>query len=84
MILQITKVTYLEAYRLRLQFNDGSVKEVNLRTKLYGEEFEPLKNLDFFRQVRLNPASHTIEWPNGACFSPEYLHEIGVEVRKTA
>jgi hypothetical protein len=80
MILHITKLTYLEDYRLRLQFNDGSVKEVNLRNKLYGEEFEPLKKLDFFRQVRLNQASHTIEWPNGAYFSPEYLHEIGVEV----
>jgi hypothetical protein len=84
MSLQITEVAYLADYRLRLQFNDGSVKEVNLRTKLYGEEFAPLKNLEFFRQVRLNPASHTIEWPNGAYFSPEYLHEIGVEVRKTA
>jgi hypothetical protein len=80
MILHITKVTYLQDYRLRLQFNDGSVKEVNLRNKLYGEEFKPLEKLDFFRQVRLNPASHTIEWPNGANFSPEYLHEIGVEV----
>jgi hypothetical protein len=84
MMLHITKVTYLEDYRLRLQFNDGSVKEVNLRTKLYGEVFEPLKNLDLFRQVRLNPESHTVEWPNGAYFSPEYLHEIGIEVRKTA
>lgn len=84
MMLQITKITYLGDYCLRLQFNDGSVKDVNLRTKLYGEEFEPLKNLDLFRQVRLNSESHTVAWPNGAYFSPEYLHEIGKEVRKIA
>ncbi len=83
MTLHITQVTYLVDYRLRLEFNDGCVKEVNLRTKLYGEEFEPLKNLDLFRRVRLNPETHTIAWPNGAYFSPGYLHEIGVDIKKT-
>ncbi len=84
MVIQIIAVTYLGDYCLQLEFSDGSVKNLNFRTKLYGELFEPLKNLDLFRQVRLNPETHTIEWPNGAYFSPEYLHEIGREVRKTA
>lgn len=84
MFLHITNVTYLEDYRLQLQFNDGAIKEVDLQNELYGEVFEPLKNLDFFRQVSLNPESHTIEWPNGADFAPEFLHEIGKEVRKIA
>lgn len=84
MFLHITNVTYLEDYRLRLEFNDGTVKEVDLRDELYGEVFKPLKNVDLFRQVRLNPESRTVEWPNGADFAPEYLHEIGKEVRKIA
>jgi hypothetical protein len=84
MFLHITNVTYLEGYRLQLQFNDGTVKEVDLRNELYGELFEPLKNLDLFKQARLNLESHTIEWPNGADFAPEFLHEIGKEVRKIA
>jgi len=84
MFLHITAVTYLEDYRLRVQFNDGTVKEVDLRDQLYGEVFEPLKNLDLFKQVKLNPESNTIEWPNGADFAPEFLHEIGKEVRKIA
>jgi Protein of unknown function (DUF2442) len=84
LIPQITQVTYLKDYQLRLQFNDGTVREVDLYNKLFGEEFKPLKNLHFFRQVRLNPETHTIEWPNGAYFSPGYLYEIGREVKETA
>ena len=84
MFLHVTNVIYLEDYRLRLEFNDGTVKEVDLRDELFGEIFEPLKNLDLFKQARLNRESNTIEWPNGADFAPEYLHEIGKEVRKIA
>ena len=60
--------------------NDGAVKDVDLQNGLYGEVFEPLKNMDLFRQARVNPDPNTIEWPNGADFAPEYLHEIGKEV----
>src|SRR5690349_7085167 len=41
--------------------------------------FEPLKNLDFFRQVKFNPDMDTVVWPNGANLAPEYLREQMVE-----
>jgi hypothetical protein len=84
MFLHITKVTYLHDYKLRLEFDDDTVREVDLANELYGEVFEPLKDLDLFRQVYLNPNTNTIEWPNGADFAPEYLHKIGKEVKKIA
>ncbi len=82
MFLHVAGVTYLRDYRLRLEFNDGVVKEVDLKGELYGQVFEPLKEIDFFRQVALNPDIGTIEWPNGADFAPEFLYEIGEEVER--
>ena len=84
MFLHVTSVTYLGKYQLRLTFDDGITKDVNLQDELYGEVFEPLKDEGFFRQVKVNTATNTIEWPNGADFAPEFLHEIGRKVEKTA
>ncbi len=84
MFLHVASVKWLEGYKLRLKFDDDSVKEVDLRNELYGEVFEPLKEVQFFRQVRINSDTKTIEWSNGADFAPEFLYEIGVEIKPTA
>ena len=84
MFLHVTDVTYLEDYSLRVGFSDGTVKDVDLRDELYGEVFEPLKDVDLFRQVAVNPDTNTIEWPNGADLAPEFLYKIGKQARKIA
>ncbi|MFQ5611285.1 MAG: DUF2442 domain-containing protein [Anaerolineae bacterium] len=81
MFLHVAEVTYLKEYRLRLVFDDGVIKDVDLRDELYGEVFEPLREVEFFQQVTVNPETNTIEWPNGADFAPEFLYEIGREVK---
>ncbi len=81
MFLHITSVTYLGDYRLRVEFSNGAAKDIDLKKELYGEVFEPLQDLEFFKQVMVNPDTNTIEWPNGADFAPEFLYEIGQEVR---
>ena len=82
MFLHVSAVSYLEAYRIRVEFNDGVVKEVDLRGELHGEVFEPLKDVGFFKQARVNSETNTIEWPNGADFAPEFLYEIGQETKR--
>jgi hypothetical protein len=82
MFLHVIHVLYLRDYQLRLEFNDGKVKEVDLEDELYGEVFEPLNFMELFKRVYVNPDTGTIEWPNGADFSPEFLYEIGQEARK--
>lgn len=82
MFLHVTEVTYLKEYQLRLTFANGVVKDVDLQAELYGEVFESLKELEFFKQVKVNPDTNTIEWPNGADFAPEFLDEIGQEVKQ--
>jgi hypothetical protein len=80
MFLHVDQVHALEGYTLRLKFNDGTIKDVDLAGELDGEVFEPLKDTGFFRRVAVNPETGTIEWPNGADFAPEFLHEIGPAV----
>ncbi len=84
MFLHVESVAYIEGYRLKIEFNDGAVKDVDLARELHGEIFGPLKELDFFLKVSLNPDTRTIEWPNGADFAPEFLYEIGAEIKKSA
>jgi hypothetical protein len=83
MFLHVTHVLYLKDYQLRLEFNDGKVKHLDLRNELYGEIFEPLKEIELFKRVYVNRDTGTIEWPNGADFASEFLYETGQEVRKS-
>lgn len=66
---------YLGAYRLRLTFADGKVGEIDLEGELWGEVFEPLKNLELFKQFRVDSELMTIVWPSGADLAPEYLYK---------
>ena len=76
MFIEIVKAEYLDNYRIKLWFNDGKVKIVDLADSLKGLVFEPLKELEFFKNFTIK--FNTIEWENGADFAPEYLYEIGL------
>jgi hypothetical protein len=76
-MLRITDVDYVKDYTLALTFNDGVKKVVDLRPQLTGEVFEPLLNLDEFRQYGLN--HWTIEWASGVDLAPEFLYSLKSE-----
>jgi hypothetical protein len=84
MILHVDRVHYLRDYVLRVEFSNGVVKDVDLGGELHGEVFEPLRDLDMFKRVQVNPETRTIEWPNGADFAPEFLFESGTSVEQVA
>mgnify|MGYP002625871784 CR=1 FL=1 len=70
MILQVSDAKYVSEYRVHLSFNDGSSGEVDLSQSLTGSVYEPLRDVDHFQRFELN--GHTLAWPNGADFAPEY------------
>ena len=72
-------VEYLDGYRLKLLFDNGDKKIVNLEKELSGEIFEPLRDLDLFKQVAVDPEIGTICWPNNADFAADTLYDIGVD-----
>jgi len=84
MFLRVEKLEYLEDYKLRLTFSDRVTQEVNLAEELYGEIFEPLKDIELFKQAFLNPETNTIEWSNGAGFAPEFLYDLGQPISQIA
>ena len=74
MFIHVNDAKYIGDYKVWLSFNDGTQDEVDLASELYGEIFEPLKDLSFFRLFTLE--GHTLSWSNGADFAPEFLHEL--------
>lgn len=75
MIPRVVDVRYVREYTLRVRFADGVEGEVDLARELDGEIFKPLKDRVYFQQARVNSELHTVVWPNGADFAPEFLYE---------
>lgn len=70
---RVTNFEIIGDYQLRVQFDDGASQTINLEPVLYGEMWGPLRDLEFFNQVRIDPVAHTLSWPNDADFDPETL-----------
>src|SRR5687767_9660740 len=68
---RIKSVRNLGDFRVQLVFSDGYIAELDLSPALAGPVFEPLKDPNYFGQVRIE--DHTIRWPNGADLGPDVL-----------
>jgi hypothetical protein len=75
MIPRVVSATHVRDYVLHLRFADGTEGEVDLERELTGTVFEPLRDPVFFRRFTVDPDIHTVTWPNGADFAPEFLYE---------
>jgi len=76
----VRDVLYISDHKLLLTFEDETVRIADLEPYLGGKIFEPLKDVDYFRTVRVDPELDTIVWKNGADMSPDFLYEISMEV----
>lgn len=74
-MVDIVAVRHIREYVVWIQFEDGIEGEVDLRQSLRGPMFEPLRNVEYFKQVRVEPELGTIVWPNGADIAPETLYD---------
>ncbi|MGQ0713843.1 MAG: DUF2442 domain-containing protein [Gemmatimonadaceae bacterium] len=72
----VTAARHVRDHVLWLRFSDGTEGEVDLARKLDGEVFLPLREVSYFARVRVDPELHTVAWPNGADFAPEFLHDL--------
>jgi Protein of unknown function (DUF2442) len=71
---RVTSVQVLGHYQLRIGFDDGSSRDVDLTGELHGPVFVPLADPDFFAQVRVDDELGTVVRPNGADLDPLVLH----------
>jgi uncharacterized protein DUF2442/uncharacterized protein DUF4160 len=74
MLDDIVEAKPLGGYRLYLRYADGAAGEIDLAPLLqFTGVFEPLRDPEFFAQVRVNPDIGTIVWPNGVDPCPDVL-----------
>lgn len=72
---RITSVEPLDSFVVRLRFDDGVERDLDLVDVLWGPVFAPLReDIDLFRQVHVDEELGTIVWPNGADLDPDVLH----------
>ncbi len=71
----VIEARYVGGYVIWLRFRDGTAGEVDLGRELWGEVFEPLRDPAYFKTFTVHPDFHTLVWPNGADFAPEFLHD---------
>jgi hypothetical protein len=72
---RVQRFEIVAPYTLVLEFDDGTQQRIDFRPVLEGEVFGPLQDLQTFNAVELDPTFGTIQWPNGADFDPETLHD---------
>lgn len=74
MFLHVTEARYLHDYVIEVTFNDGRKGCADLSDVLNGPVFGPLKNLEQFSRIHIDPELETIVWENGADLAPEFLY----------
>lgn len=73
-MVDVTNVELLHDRAVRLQFSDGTERVVDLAPFLWGPVFEAIAEDDeMFAQVKVDPETGTIAWPNGADLDPDVL-----------
>jgi hypothetical protein len=74
-LIKVTEAKYIGGYKIAFKFSDSREKTIDFENELWGEVFEPLKDINLFKRFTLNP--FTIQWENGADFAPEFLYHFG-------
>jgi hypothetical protein len=80
MYLAVTKVKPAKDYLLILTFENGEVREFDMKPFLETGIFKELKDLTVFKSVRVSFDS--VEWNNEADFDPEVLYKNSRPIKK--
>ena len=75
LICRVSGFKIVKPYWLRVEFDDQTSQVIDFRPVLEGEIYGPLRDLELFNGVRVDPEVHTLVWPNGAEFDPATLHD---------
>jgi len=74
-IYRVRSFDIVGAFTLRVRFDDNTEQTIDFRPILAGELYGPLRDVEFFNQVRIDREIQTLVWPNGADFDPATLHD---------
>jgi len=68
----VTAARHIVDHRLEVTFADGPQKTIDFSQWLKRPVFEPLKDVNYFKQFILD--GWTVWWPNAAGIAPEALY----------
>ncbi len=72
-LIWVNNARYVKDYILEVEFNDGLKKKIDFQYLLSRKPFASLKNLEVFRNFKLD--SWTVTWDNGNIdIAPESLY----------
>ena len=74
-IYRVRSFETIAPYTLRVRFDDDVEQIIDFSRVLAGELYGPLRDLELFNSVQIDPEVHTLVWPNGADFDPATLHD---------
>jgi hypothetical protein len=74
-LIRITSVELLNDFGVRLEFTDGTQRDIDLEPYLHGPIFEPIRNNPaIFRSVKVDKRMGTLVWGNHADIDPDVLY----------
>ncbi len=74
-LVRIKSVEALNDFWVRLEFTDGTQRNINLEPYLHGPIFEPIRNNPaVFRSVKVDHRMGTLVWDNRADIDPDVLY----------
>lgn len=75
MLKDIIAVEPREGYQLYIKFEDNKQGIIDISKLIsFTGIFAPLKDIDYFKQVKINSEWGTIYWENGADCDPDVLY----------
>lgn len=77
MLIDVIEIQTLEAYKLKLRFEDVVTGVIDLENFIdLTDVFKHLRDLQYFSQVTINPDLGTNCQPNGADIDPDVLYAL--------
>jgi len=74
--LPLIDAEYIDNYKIWIKFSNNAEGVIDFKSELYGEIFEPLKDIKIFRSFKIHPELKVLTWENGVDFAPEFVYEM--------
>jgi len=70
----IVEAKHIQDYQVWIKFDDRKSGKINLIDEIWGEVFETLKDINYFRNFKIE--NDTLSWENEADLAPDFLYEL--------
>ena len=72
------QVTPLKNYCLKIIFDNGEIKQFDVKPYIRGEWYGELNDLDYFNSVNVD--GFTVMWPHGQDICPDELYNSSIRL----